>query len=39
VWPDVPFRCNDNGWMWPGAALRLWSLAPSMATTNLSSNA
>ena len=39
VWPDVPFRCNDNGWIWPGAALRLWALAPSLAPTNLSSNA
>jgi hypothetical protein len=28
VWPDVLFRWGDNGWVCPGVALCLWSLAP-----------
>ena len=39
VWPDVPFHCSGNGWMWPGVALRLWSLAPSLAPRKLVSSA
>ena len=39
AWPDVPFRWSDNGWMWPGVALRLWSLAPSLAPRDLVSGA
>jgi hypothetical protein len=39
MWPDVPFRCSDNGWTWPGAALCLWSLAPRLAPRDLVSNA
>lgn len=35
VWPDVPFGCTDNGWMWPDVALCLRSLAPRLAPRNL----
>jgi hypothetical protein len=27
VWPDVPLGCTHSGWMWPGVALHLRSLA------------
>ena len=37
--PDVPFRRSDNGWTWPAVALRLWSLAPSLAPSRLVSAA
>jgi hypothetical protein len=39
AWPDVPFGYSENGWMWPGVALRLWSLAPSLAPRNIVSSA
>jgi len=35
----MPFRRNDDGWRWRGAALCLWSLAPSLAPRSLVSNA
>ena len=37
--PDVLFRCNGNGQIWPDAALWLWSLATRQATRILVSNA
>jgi len=39
AWPDVPLRGSDNGWMWPGVARYLRSLAPRLAPRNLVSNA
>src|ERR1700693_4784362 len=39
VWPHVAFRWSDNGWMCPGVALCLWSLAPSLAPRDLISDA
>jgi len=38
MWPDVPFDRSGNGWRWPGAALRLRSLAPRLAPRGLVSN-
>jgi hypothetical protein len=31
AWPHVQFSDTRHGWTWPGAALRLWSLAPRLA--------
>jgi hypothetical protein len=31
TWPDVPLRSSGCGWMWPGVAWWLGSLAPSLA--------
>ena len=39
TWPDVPFGRGANGWMRPGVALTLWSLAPRLAPRNHVSNA
>jgi hypothetical protein len=39
AWPDVPFSRSDNGWMRPAVALCLWSLAPSLAPSDLVSRA
>src|SRR6516164_5780438 len=39
TWPDVPFQCSEIGWAWPGVALWLWSLAPSLAPRNIVSSA
>ena len=35
----MPLRNSENGWMWPGVALWLWSLAPSLAPRNTVSSA
>jgi hypothetical protein len=38
-WSDVQFRWSNDGWMWPGVAQCLWSLAPSLAPRDLVSGA
>jgi hypothetical protein len=39
TWPDVPPGCSGSGWMWPGVARDLGSLAPRLPPRNLVSNA
>ena len=39
MWPDVPLGRTRNGWMWPGTALHLPSLAPRYAPRGLVSDA
>jgi hypothetical protein len=31
----MPFTCGNSGWMWPGVAWRLVSLAPDLAPNNI----